>query len=250
MASTSELGVRLAEWASYRRFPWAKAFDSVLIIAMAGLLIYLFWDTRFYVSGITLSGNRLVSAEDVYRRADIHGWSIFYVNTARLTKNLTERLPEIRSAQVRCRLPARVIVTLQERIPQIVWETSNGRFLVDAEGVVLQAAQTTQDKLLIRDYGGPPVNPGDIVEKRAIETAQQLQALLGDTTAFYYTHDKGITWREPHGWEVFFGLGGDLSVKVANLWAIVRKIKAEGLDVSYIDVRFESSPRHGPIRQP
>jgi hypothetical protein len=50
----------------------------------------------------------------------------------------------------------------------------------------------------------------------------------------------------PQGYRIYFGTGGDLAVKVANLRALAHEIERQGLtNVAYVDVRFESRLSYG-----
>ena len=138
-----------------------------------------------------------------------------------------------------------------EREPQVIWESKSGRFLAAADGILLKSAPDAKDMLVIRDHSGQTLKPGALVEKKAIRTAQGLQTLLPETRAFDYTVERGIALAGPNGCPVYFGLGGDLNVKVINMEALVRELQRQGQSaIEYIDVRFETRPLYRQAGQP
>ncbi len=224
----------------------------MLLSIFGAILLFFFLDGRFYVASVALSGNKLVSAEEIRQAAHLRSWSIFYVNTQQVAEAVRKSFPCVRAVNVRCRLPARVIVEMQEREAQAVWEAKNGRYLVDKEGFVLKAAQAGQDMPLIRDQGDQMLKPGDKdkVNKLAVQAARHLYELISEARVFDYIPDKGIALTDPNGWPIYFGTEGDMSVKVANLEALRREIQRLGVKVEYVDLRFEQAPLYREARRP
>ncbi len=241
--SVSQTDMQVQSWGVGRHLRWSKVPDWVLLAALLIALIYLFVDSRFYVRGVSLSGNSLVSAAEIDEVAGLRTWSIFYVNTGVVADKIRERFPCIRAVNVACRLPAQVLVTVQEREPVAVWEARNGRFLVDAEGVVLKETSRLDDFVLIRNLKSEQVKPGDKVATAPIQTAIELHTLRPQIRLVDYAPESGISLDGPNGWRVLIGLGGDVAAKLTNLDALVRQLQHEGVtSVEYIDVRVEQGP--------
>jgi len=241
--SVSQADMQVQSWGVGRHLRWSKAPDWLLLAALLIALAYFFVDVRFYVRGVSLSGNHLVSAAEIDEVTNLRAWSIFYVNTDAVAAKIRERFPCIRAVKVVCRLPAQVLVTVQEREPVAVWEAKNGRFLVDAEGVVLKETLRLDDFVLIRNLKGEEVRLGGEVPVAPIQTAIELHALRPQIRLVDYTPESGIALDGPNGWRVLIGLHGDLAAKLANLEALVQKLQHEGITaVEYIDVRVEQGP--------
>jgi hypothetical protein len=62
---------------------------------------------------------------------------------------------------------------------------------------------------------------------------------------FGYTRDKGVIVNDSRGYQVFFGVEGDMKLKVACYHALAEQVAANGESIDYIDVRFEKSPFYG-----
>ena len=228
---------------------WIKVASLVGLLACIGALLYLNLSDRFFVHEVDVTGNKLLTAEEILGGTGCANWNIFWVDERQVEANLQRAHPSIRAVRVRSGLPARLLVDIQERMPQIVWEASKGRFLVDDEGVVLKPANELQDMLIIKDGDRTNVQLGQTLPiAAAIETAQGLRALLGDMRVFGYTHEKGIIANNPAGYQVFFGVGGDLELKVALLAALEAEVARNHVYIDYIDVRFEERPVYGVTR--
>jgi hypothetical protein len=261
-ANSAQQNLSTAAWSPGVTLEWGKFPDVVLIGALLILLVLLFSSVRFFVGGIELIGDKVISAQEIMEATGLRNDSIFYVNTEQITQAIRREFPSITSVKVSCGLPARVRITVQEREAQAVWETANGRFLVDSAGRALKTVPSAdKEALVIRDRTGqllkiceqaptptPEKGKEKAVEscaanKAAVQTVIALRPLLGDVRIFDYYQDKGISVTSPNGWPVYFGLGGDLELKVANLRALLGEIAGRGLSkIDYIDVRFEKSP--------
>ena len=65
--------------------------------------------------------------------ADVRGENLFRLPTGPLQAEL-ERLPTVAHARVDVRLPGTLAVTLDERVPVLIWQVAEQRYLADADG--------------------------------------------------------------------------------------------------------------------
>ena len=245
---SSEGIVRVERWTPARRTSWIKVVSLITSLACIGGLLFFFLDDRFYITEAEITGNSLLSAEEILSGTGCANWNVFWVDDRQVKANLSA-IPTIRNVRVRSGLPARLIIDVEERVPQIVWQASNGRFLVDDAGKVLKRTDEIEDMIVIRDRDGANLKPGQTLPiANAIESAQVLQALLGDIRLFGYTAEKGIILDSHEGYQVYFGEGGDLALKVAISDALVAEVARSQVSVEYIDVRFVESPVYGVSR--
>lgn len=214
---------------------------SLLLLAALGWLVaWLLTADEFFVDGLTLRGNEVVSAEEIYRQSRLDGMNIFLVNTGWLEEAIAQ-IPAVKAARVRCRLPNRVIVEVEERRAEIVWQVGEARYLVDAEGMVLPAKGEPDRALIIEDLEARPVRPGDRVDPEAIEAAHRLSSLLPEVRVFEYSRAEGMSFTNERGWRVRLGMSDDLEAKVATLKALSQRIIEKGIHVELIDLRFKGS---------
>ena len=238
--SASEFSLQAATGASARSLQWGKVPSAILASVCAGLLLFLFVGESYYVRGVQLQGSSMVTSADLLSASQVRGWSIFYINEHALEAKLSEALPSIQSIQVRCQLPNQLKITIQERAPQAAWDAANGRFLLDSKGRVLQPADSVRNLVLIKDGARNVVKLGDQMDvAEAIATAQEVAAQLGDVRVFGFTQEKGIILHHPNGYEVYFGVGGDVATKIANMRALIQQVEENRYtNVAYLDVRF------------
>ena len=240
---------RVERWTPAYRTSWIKVASLIVLLACLGVLLYFYFDDRFYVSQVDVTGNKLLTAEEILTGTGCANWNVFWVDDRQVEANLQLAFPSIRTVRVRSGLPARLMVDITERNPQIVWEAANGRFLVDDEGIVLKPTEDLEEMIVIKDGERASVQLGQALPiVAAIQTATALRALLGHVRVFGYTAEKGIISNNPEGYQVFFGVGGDLALKVATLNALIAEIARDHVYIDYVDVRFEKSPVYGVSR--
>lgn len=221
----------------------SRVLAGVLLLAMAGVLVWFFVDARFYVYSADVQGNTLLSASDVYKASGLHALSIFYVDRAEVAARIRKAIPGVSAVYVDCRWPGRVSIRIREQDVQFVWLTKDGPFLVDGTGLVLKASSVVQAGWLsIRDLDNQSLKPGERVDRAALDTVSGLRNLLPEAKSFEYSKARGIQWVDGHGWRIYFGDDRDLARKVATLRALSHKILESGGSVEWIDLRFVDSP--------
>ena len=241
--TTAEVGLETTSWAPPHALHWVPS--ALLASVCAGLLLFFFIGESFYITGIQAEGLDLITPAELLQASGVRGWSAFYVNEREVEARLATAFPAIGSVRVRCRLPNRVRISVQERTPQAVWEAANGRFWVDGEGVVIKPADSLRDLVLIKDGDRNVATLAAQLDiAGAIATAQELAELLGDTRVFAYTKDKGIILYHTNAtgdaeYEIYLGIGEDVAARVANMQALIKRVQERGyMNVAYLDVRY------------
>ncbi len=214
----------------------------LLAIASLALLIFFFADPRFYVYRAQVVGNRLLSAEDIYRDSGIDQVSVFFVAPHAVQARLLSRFDGLAQARVALGLPAQVAVRVVERPVRYAWEVAGQTYLADDRGVVLGVGAPPIDVLHIHATEGQPPAVGDTLDLSALQTATALSPLLGGDLNFDYSPRFGIMWHAPEGWLVHFGLGGDLPAKVAVMRSMLAQSAGQGGTPEFLDVTVPSRP--------
>ena len=102
-----------------------------------GTARFLLDDPRFYLATVELHGRSFAPASQVEDRfVSDRGRSLLRVPLEE-RRRAVEQIPWVRSATVTRVFPARIAVTIQERVPVAFLWTDDGIALMDAEGVVL-----------------------------------------------------------------------------------------------------------------
>jgi cell division septal protein FtsQ len=215
---------------------------AALLLALLAWATYAIFDSpNFYVYGAEVRGNVAVTPEEVYATTGLEGLSVFWVDPAAIASRV-ETLPNVRSAQVKVRLPARVIISIEERTPELVWQTGDVRWWVDAEGIIVPPHADLRDALTIIDTDAQPVSPGQVLDPSILEAAHSLRRLLPELPVLHYSRTTGISFTTGEGWPVYLGDGHDMDAKLTILVNLRQDLLARGVKPEFIDVRFVEKP--------
>ncbi|MDM8529656.1 FtsQ-type POTRA domain-containing protein [Anaerolineales bacterium HSG25] len=225
-----------------------------LLIGLLTLFYMLFSNPIFFVYGADIQGNAAVSAKEIYLVSNLHNQSIFWLDAESISANITA-LPNVKSAEVTVHLPAQVSIFVEERNPELLWETGQDSWWVDSEGVVVPPRGDTEGMLRIIDNDQQPLEVGYKIDPTIIRGAQMLQNLVPGLSAIQHSRAKGLTVATPQGWPVYLGDGSEIQRKLSSLTAVVTQIKTESLTPLYIDLRNPLRPVYRekpliPIEQP
>jgi cell division septal protein FtsQ len=136
-----------------------------------------------------------------------------------------------------------VIITVEERAPEIVWQTGDARWWVDAEGIIFPPHDDQlSDALTIIDADAQPVTAGQALDPSIMEAAQSLRRLLPDLPVMHYSRSTGISFTTGEGWPVFVGDGQNMDAKLTILVVLRKDLLARDVTPEFIDVRFEEKP--------
>ncbi len=219
----------------------SRLIAALLLVALGWATYAIFDSPNFYVYGAEVQGNTVVTADEVYAASELEGMSIFWVNPNEVTARV-EALPNVKSARVRLRLPARVVITIEERTPELVWQTGDARWWIDAEGIVVPPRADLPDALTIIDTDAQPVSPGQQIDPSILAAARSLRRLLPELPVMHYSRATGISFTTREGWPVYLGDGQDMDAKLSILVALRKDLLARGVSPEFIDVRFVERP--------
>jgi cell division septal protein FtsQ len=221
---------------------YASRLMAALLLAVLGWAAYAIFDSpNFYVYGAEIQGNSIVTPDEVYIATELDGMSVFWVDPADVAARV-EALPHVKSAQVKVRLPAHVTVTIEERKPELVWQTGDARWWIDAEGTVAPPRAELADTLTIIDSDAQPVSPGQYLDPSTLAAAHALHRLLPELPVMYYSRTTGISFTTPEGWPVYLGDAQDMDAKLTILVTLRKELLARGVSPAFIDVRFAERP--------
>jgi cell division protein FtsQ len=201
----------------------------------------------FRVAEVEVRGVETVSAQAVRDAARLEDRHILEVSD-RAVANSLAAIPRIKSVTVNRRLPNGVELVLEERKPWAVWQAGNRNYLIDDEGVVLEASSQAAPALPVVIYGGTAqLQPGARVPPEPVKLAVALDRALPELVKvkakrFEYSETGGLLVLTDGGWQARFGDGEDLDYKLATLKAIVETARARKIPFTAVDVRFGARP--------
>jgi hypothetical protein len=249
---------------------------SFSLVALMAVLVYQFWEYPTYrVKNAEVSGLSRVSSSDVNAVLKISDDPIFNVDPLAMELELQDAFPEFSSVAAAVEWPNTVVISVTERIPVLVWRQDGRTELVDAEGLsfplrdgasemglpvveaedspppsgaVLQALspdlETDEDAGEIDADAQPqeanikfPILDPDMVA--AILTLAQ-EAPQG--ALIQYNSEHGFSWRDPGEFDVYFGDGQDMQMKLLVFEAIYKHLDAADTRPSTISVEYVHAP--------
>ncbi len=216
---------------------------GIIALALLGWALYtLFAQPTFYVYSATIKGNSAVSGREIYTASRVDSQSIFWLNPVKIERNI-EALPNIKSAQVSVGLPARVVIQVVERHPQLLWQTGNTVWWVDQEGTIVPPkVEVDEGMLRIIDDDLQPLEVGYQIDPSIIKGAQSLRLLAPDVKVIRHTRALGLIVATPEGWPVYLGDGSEMRAKLVVLSALLVDLRENGVAPKYIDLRNPLRP--------
>jgi hypothetical protein len=246
--SAAERRARRAAMRTYvRRLP-----ALLLLIALAGALLYTSADARFFVYGAEIHGAQHLAPVTVYEAAEVHEQNIFWIDPEQVARRVVA-LEGIRAARVSCQLPARVVIEVEERQPAILWRAqSQGKdWWLDAEGRVLPYhgdAESPQTVFVV-DVSERQLDLGQTVKPTGVAgSVMQLAEALPDVRLFYYEAERGLSFTQQGAtgsWPVYIGSGENLPRKIRVMLALTEYLTANRIRPRYLDVRWPDHPVYG-----
>ncbi|MCA9870275.1 MAG: FtsQ-type POTRA domain-containing protein [Anaerolineae bacterium] len=215
-----------------------RALAVILAVALAALVVFGFADSRFYVQTADIRGLAHSPADEVYRQADVDGYSIFWVN-ARAAAQRIEALPYVKRATVQTSLPNRVLIDIEERVPVAVWRVNGQELWVDVDGVTMPIASQDIQLPVFTDLDGSSVQPDGSVDPLLISSVHELKQRLPEINEFAYDRFNGLQFHLASGTAVLLGSPDGLAQRVEELLVLQGSLASLGQMPLEIDWRFE-----------
>jgi cell division protein FtsQ len=220
--------------------------SSLLLLGLLGWVLYLLF-TRpvFFVYTAEIRGNAAVSAREIYTTSGIDSQSIFWINPAEVIKKIIA-LPNIKAATVSLALPARVVIEVTERRPELLWQTGQALWWIDQEGTVVPPKEDLTGMLRVIDDDRQPLEPGYQIDFNIVQGAQTLRVLAPDVSVMRYSRLRGLIVATTEGWPVYLGGGSEIKAKLVVLTAVLADLKERNITPAYIDMRDPLRPVYKP----
>jgi hypothetical protein len=229
-----------------------RVFGVLVLFALIATTAYASTDAKFFVYEAEIVGGSHLDPARIYQVAGIHERNIFWVDPKAVEESLLA-LDGVRTARVRCRLPARVTIKVEERVPIVMWRAmSQGEDLwLDATGTVLpyHGDVNSPEMVFVVDYGERHLQVGDRVTPEGIvQSALQMAATLQGEQVFFYQPERGLSFsHEVKGgeWPVYVGTSESLPRKIQVVQALTEHLLSDGIEPRYVDVRWPEYPVYG-----
>lgn len=208
----------------------------VAAIGCAILLYGFLLSGDFAIDDVTVRGAQIGDPVEIAASTGAFGESVFQVESDQVAQRLAA-LPYVERVDVETRLPSRLVVSVTERTPVLVWQTSEQAFLIDSRGQVLAAGNDAGLPLV--DSGAIDVKIGGTIGPERVAAVHAVQEALGAQL-------ESMTWDEREGLKarlqddrvVIFGEPDQLPLKLA----VYQELRPTGLTWEVLDLREPDRP--------
>ncbi|MGD8623853.1 MAG: FtsQ-type POTRA domain-containing protein [Anaerolineae bacterium] len=230
-----------------------RRLPAILILAgLVSALIYTSLDSRFFVYEAEILGAQHLGPARIYEASGIHEQNIFWLHPAQVARRIAQ-LDGVKDVRVRCGLPARVTIEVEERQPRILWRVlaQQRDWWLDAEGLVLpyHGDVDSPDTVFVVDSSQRTLKVGQRVEPQTLApSVLELAQGLPGARLFYYDADRGLSFTQHvdgGAWPVYVGSSDDLQLKIQVMQALNAYLVPNGINPRYVDVRWPDHPVYG-----
>ncbi|HEX2912770.1 MAG TPA: FtsQ-type POTRA domain-containing protein [Chloroflexia bacterium] len=236
---------------SNSNFTPGRVLSGIGMVAFAILGYWLLNSSTFYVSKIELKGNHYLNSQEVIKATGVDKSNVFTLNEDEVTGQL-KKLPYVLSVKASKGLPDKLNVEVTERVPAYNWKIGGMCYLVDRDGVVLEAvfeqdlSPDAQAFPVIQSLDDRKLKVGDKVDATAVRSSQAIQTQLTDAgfklAAIQYAPGSGliaVSAPESGNWKALLGSDAELDKKIEILKGLLAD---KSLKWSLADLRFVNKP--------
>jgi cell division septal protein FtsQ len=263
------------------RLGW-RLISLVMVALLGAVLYHLWNSPQYQVQAVKVSGLQRITSDQVNVDLEVAGRPVFILNPAAMRQRLLDDFPEFKSVAVSLALPNKVTVTVSERLPVLTWQQDGKSLFVDADGMafapqsgekalgpVVQASSSpptllsgeqppqtsVQDQLAAitqADAAGQPAQAASTApQPDAVRRWLPTQMVAGILTLAHqapkgtpivYDSQHGLGWKDANGWNVYFGDGKDMAMKLDVYKAIVQQLHSEDVTPAFISVEYVHAP--------
>ena len=230
------------------------SLSFILILILLGLVSYLFIFHQFFqVKEIKISGSQKVLAIDIKNFIEkeinkkllfVSSKSIFLVNEKALKNSLLREFPKIGKIVLKRRLPAELVVSLEDRKPIANWCLEEKCFLIDKEGIIFEPGLLSSFPFIRTENLSQGVALGKkIIDGSALQSILDIQKKFEEikiTIKEFSLFPEKLIVKTSENWEAFFDQKENISQQLFNLGLVLEKqipLEKRGI-LDYIDLRF------------
>lgn len=243
-------------------FPRIQAsWQTVSAVTALGLVlavILLLTLPIFRISSAVVVGNSRVSSEEINTALGLSGDSIFLVRPQDAALRLPVLLPALKSVEIKVALPNKVLVTVTERQPVILWQQGEGYTWVDSEGIAFQPRGSADGLVNVIGVDTPVVElpepvegeetqlvtaPRPFMHKELVDSIMILAAAVPPGSTMIYETEHGLGWTDSLGWKAYFGTGmKDMPLKLKVYQELSKSLVERGITPELVSVEYAEAP--------
>jgi len=173
------------------KIPGATWKYLFLILAILGLLYFLFYSSYFKINDVMVEGNLLVPTAEI-EQSVTKGENIFRFNSKSTQAAILQSHPEIADVEVLRGLPNAIKIVVLERDRKMVWQSGGVNYLVSSEGIATKKIDNDtdgKDLPQVVDKQNLPVEQGTtLVSPAFVEFINEINTSFFSTVNIHPTH--------------------------------------------------------------
>ena len=265
--------------AARRHLRWRLLSVFGIVAALLLATSFALSSSAFRIEQVNVVGTHNAALTATIQRMGMQGQNIFLLDVEALTERIAAS-PLVASVRLDKQWPNQLTVTVVERKPVLLWQTANGTYAVDDQGIVIAVASeiagtdhlnavsdTGNQQPGVQRKGGALVHPGSHLKQAAISFAMQVFTSLPQVTgisAFHLRYDDTIYARSASstsnpaagesgsfvvestdGWIAYLGGVSDtnsLENRLIELQQILTIAQQKQLSLATVDLRYGLYP--------
>lgn len=219
---------------------------SFVMLVLVGLALNAGLRTEsFYVDEAEVSGAKMLTNAQVRSIARADRLPAFLVDP-RSAEAYFDDVAEVAEVKVRVIWPNQVRITLEEREPVVAWNDAGRSWWLSEDGVAF-LSHGDRDGMLTIDSSEPVLNikadpSAEVIPADYLVAASVLEAQLPEADGLVFHPVHGFGFQDEHGWTAYFGIGGDMTMKVRLYRAVAQKLIDEGIPATMVSVEDAGAP--------
>jgi hypothetical protein len=220
-----------------------RVVSGLLTVSLSLGLFFLTQAGMFRIDTIEMQGLERFTEGEIAQAINIRGASVFFVSPERIKEDLRLTYPALSEVEVEVGWPAKVAISLVERVPVLAWNWEGHVRWVDKNGVAFEPLDLGLDVVQVNSTELPPTVADRFVDPRIVDTVSALAPYIPEGVNMIYDSVHGLGWSDPRGWVVYFGFNDeDTEKKIKVYQALVEYLQGKRITPKVINVEFLASP--------
>jgi cell division septal protein FtsQ len=225
---------------------------SILLISITILVLrYSFTSSYFNVERATVLGNKILNDSQVRSIAHVDDRLVFLIDPREVEERLSQ-FPEVYKATVSLHWPNQVKIHVVERKPVVEWNDAGRIWWISLDGVAfiqhgtwpeLVQVSTSEPTLKISKE---PLDP--VIAPWVVNAAVRLNSRLPEIPILKYEKERGLWLEDSNGWRVYFGIEGDMDLKVDIYRAMVEQLSEKHARIDLVSLENQAAPYYRIMR--
>jgi cell division protein FtsQ len=222
-----------------------RLISGLLAVSVAWMIHFLLTSPQFRVDELTVSGVQLLTQAQVQSLAKIEPVSIFSLDPNQIEERMAG-YPEVASASVSLGLPNRVAITIVERSPMVEWDDAGRKWWLSEGGVAMlrmgewPGAVRVASSTPVLSFSSDPTQA--VISQDILQAAVSLHQQADEVGSLIYDPQYGLGFEDDRGWRVYFGIDGDMAMKMLVYQSLAQEIERRGLRVRFVSVEDQTAP--------